>query len=731
MSNRSKSALLALVAITLPLAATAQRAAEYEVLPRYREGGTPFDANQSLHPRAIYFNTDKDAPNPTNIVTPREYDPMDGVLYSYVPGQWNDVVRDLVVGLTADPACPTCDEIAYVAVPSQSVQNSAASYFAAGGADMSKVVFVQAPMNALWMRDYGPHFIWDNGSLALADSHYYPSRPADNFVPTFVGDTFWDIPTYDQGLYYSGGNFMPGPNRSGFVTALISLDNPASEGFSTAVFEQNYSDYMGIDTLHIMPQLPFSVDGTGHIDMWMYIVDDDDVIISEFVPGSNSTAINVTNNAVPYMQGLGFTVHRTPAWNVGFTHFTYTNAFRVNDRIFSIKYENGYQSRDAQALATFQNAAGPGVGIYPINCWDIIPAAGAIHCIVMQVPRRVDADPGVQLLSPTSNGVLLAGEMAEIEWAATGQNNEPVSEVRLDYAINADPWTPIATVTSGNATSFMVPTQSRGQELRIRAIAVGSNGMTSQVVSEPLNVIEGEVATYGNATNIEISGLGFRTSSWNAVNGNPSPVSSALSSLDRLGVSDGVSFFSSNPGSGWESTHVFEATIAEDIADIAQIDVQFEGYATSCAQIELYIWDNLANNWGDGAGATGQNAYADNWAGNLDGFLDARITDEFDRYVSPTGEIRFMLYVERSGSRTVLDFAELNVTTFAFPLGDTNCDGLVNAVDIEPFVLAVVDPAGYAATYPGCDVNNADANDDGLVDARDIEAFVDLVVNGG
>ena len=51
--------------------------------------------------------------------------------------------------------------------------------------------------------------------------------------------------------------------------------------------------------------------------MWLYLVDEDSVIISEFKPGSNATAISITNNAVPYMQALGFQVHRTPAWNSG------------------------------------------------------------------------------------------------------------------------------------------------------------------------------------------------------------------------------------------------------------------------------------------------------------------------------------------------------------------------------------------------------------------------------
>ena len=40
--------------------------------------------------------------------------------------------------------------------------------------------------------------------------------------------------------------------------------------------------------------------------------------------------------------------------------------------------------------------------------------------------------------------------------------------------------------------------------------------------------------------------------------------------------------------------------------------------------------------------------------------------------------------------------------------GDLNCDGHVDFDDINPFVLALSDPAGYEAAYPGCHLLNAD-----------------------
>ncbi len=63
--------------------------------------------------------------------------------------------------------------------------------------------------------------------------------------------------------------------------------------------------------------------------------------------------------------------------------------------------------------------------------------------------------------------------------------------------------------------------------------------------------------------------------------------------------------------------------------------------------------------------------------------------------------------------------------------GDLNCDGLVNAFDIDPFVLALTDAAAYALAYPDCDYMLADINGDGLVNAFDIDPFVQVLTGGG
>ncbi len=67
------------------------------------------------------------------------------------------------------------------------------------------------------------------------------------------------------------------------------------------------------------------------------------------------------------------------------------------------------------------------------------------------------------------------------------------------------------------------------------------------------------------------------------------------------------------------------------------------------------------------------------------------------------------------------------VPATSFAAGDLNCDGAVNAFDIDAFVLALTDPAAYAVAYPDCDIRLADLNADGTINVFDIDPFVDAL----
>ncbi|MBU0640324.1 MAG: hypothetical protein KKB50_15775, partial [Planctomycetes bacterium] len=60
-------------------------------------------------------------------------------------------------------------------------------------------------------------------------------------------------------------------------------------------------------------------------------------------------------------------------------------------------------------------------------------------------------------------------------------------------------------------------------------------------------------------------------------------------------------------------------------------------------------------------------------------------------------------------------------------VGDMNADGAVNGFDIDLFIVALDDQAGFEATYGPCRLRAADTNGDGAVNGFDIDSFIDLL----
>jgi hypothetical protein len=64
--------------------------------------------------------------------------------------------------------------------------------------------------------------------------------------------------------------------------------------------------------------------------------------------------------------------------------------------------------------------------------------------------------------------------------------------------------------------------------------------------------------------------------------------------------------------------------------------------------------------------------------------------------------------------------------------GDVNCDGVVNLVDVNPFVLLLSNYPAWVASFDGCDPRNGDLNNDGTYGQwafDDIRPFVEMLSN--
>ena len=346
------------------------------------------DEPNPLPKSASLWELRNNAPYPAPVATPppdghvrtqAEYEYNRGLFIRW--GSFNALHTSMVVPLTtaAKPAT------VWIVVSGSTQENSARAVLQGGGANLDHVEFVHAASDSVWIRDYGPRFIENNGDLAISDHRYNRNRPNDDGFPAALSGN-WSTPIFNIGLAHGGGNFHLFRNGDAFMTRLV-----VNENLKYNITEQNildrYAAHQGLN-LTLTDPFPTSYDSTQHIDMWMLPVGDAKVVIGEYAANQGGgVPRTVTEATAADMASRGYTVYRTPGWNSGGTHYTYTNSVILNETVLVCQF-NGYSTQNAQAVSVFEEAM-PQHDIVPINCSGIIGYDGAIHCIVMHVPEVV------------------------------------------------------------------------------------------------------------------------------------------------------------------------------------------------------------------------------------------------------------------------------------------------------------------------------------------------------
>lgn len=322
---------------------------------------------------------------------PGEYEPIEGILLAY--DYWD---MDVVAGIAAAVTRQETYTKVYMVVDTVysytgDDKADAMKYFINAGVNITRVVWIREPIDAVWIRDYGPRYICHNETKVVrggVDTKYYTDRPYDDTLPTKLGNGN-DIGLYTNydlngELIHSGGNGHYFSTRKAFATRLVVTDNVITE----AQIKTYWNDYTGAE-LHLFPQLSFSVDGTGHIDMWFLPVNDTAVIIGQWAREDAYGSKKITDDAARYMTNLGYTVYRTPNQVKNWVHYTYTNAVIANKVVILSKFG---VAEDATALVVFKTAF-PGHTIVQVDSSNIIQRSGALHCIAQHVYDCAKSNP--------------------------------------------------------------------------------------------------------------------------------------------------------------------------------------------------------------------------------------------------------------------------------------------------------------------------------------------------
>ncbi|HRQ73403.1 MAG TPA: agmatine deiminase family protein [Phycisphaerales bacterium] len=405
-----------------------------------------------------------------------EYDPMEAILISWEGSS----AQKSILAEMAKHITTTGDADLHVAIDTSGAIPAAQATLSGAGADMSRVKFFVRTMDSIWIRDYGPRYVYRNGVRAVIDHTYNRPRPNDNAFNGFYagqrGHDYFLIP-----LVHGGGNYHLSALGDAYATKLIENENPL---LTKSQIVGHWQDYQNVLT-EITPAFPTNIDSTQHIDMWMIVIGDREVIISDWPLASGSTQDVICDNQAASMAAAGYTVHRIPAVTSGGVHYTFTNSVICNDLVLVPTYTNATASQyNAPALAVWQ-AAMPDKTVVQVNCQGIVGLAGVMHCIVMHVPVSLGGENPVATIDEPNGGEGYAkGEQATVRWAS--DDNDLTYYVQIHLSTDGgQTFNTVLTTFHPDTGEFnwTVP-QVDTAKARIRVIVHDFDGNTGQAISE-------------------------------------------------------------------------------------------------------------------------------------------------------------------------------------------------------------------------------------------------------
>lgn len=438
---------------------------------------------------------DLPAPPPTGpLHCAAEYEPNDGLVVAWEGSSGHLGVLQQVAlhATTVGQARIWC----YVDTVSE--RTTAQNTLTAIGCDMSRVEFLVRTTDTIWTRDYGPRYVFEGDCRVIVDHVYNRPRPNDDTVPLHFG-AHKGHRVYALPLVHGGGNFHLDALGSGHATLLIANENP---GLTQSQIRDLWRDYQNLDvTLHT--PFPTSVDGTQHVDMWMQVFGDRQVMLSDWPLQPGSVQDQICDGAAASLAATGWAVHRIPACSVSGVHYTFTNMVLCNDLALVPSYTNSTAANyNAPALAAWQ-AALPGKTVLAVPCQAIVTAAGVMHCIVMHVPKhRGGQAPTAHVQAPNGGQTLLPNQTVTIEWLA----DDDVMVTGIDLQLSANggasfPYTLAANLPHTGSWTWTVPDLCIAHA-RLRVVARDAQGRTGGDASDADFAIAGtgcraEALVYG------------------------------------------------------------------------------------------------------------------------------------------------------------------------------------------------------------------------------------------
>ncbi|MEZ4267907.1 MAG: agmatine deiminase family protein [Myxococcota bacterium] len=367
---------------------------------------------------------------PVKTVRPMvEWEPMQAIMMgvpSYVLSAGSSNTLHTVVQIAKNSA--TVAEVWFV-VPSTATKNALEGALLSAGMSQqlitSQVRYMIQDIDSIWFIDYGPLPVLDTvgKTWSFVDFRYYHQRALDDGMPSWIGRNLTSIGvpsnanTYRMPVDIEGGTFQATSDGICFTGTRALTHTDCAAGGCTSNLEfltlsqvqqtgeaqllrSTWGQYAGCKDLITMYSI--TDDGTGHIDMFLKVLDDETVLMADYrAPFANTAqqtnAARMDANAAfleAYVKpdGKKFKVKRIimPGHRQG-TPFTYANSTLINGLNLwpAFTFSDWVSSRNI-AEAEWE-AALPGYEHIWIDSEELSFNSGAIHCITRTIPATASA----------------------------------------------------------------------------------------------------------------------------------------------------------------------------------------------------------------------------------------------------------------------------------------------------------------------------------------------------
>ncbi|MEF3279936.1 MAG: agmatine deiminase family protein [Elusimicrobiota bacterium] len=307
---------------------------------------------------------------PSDFRIPAEYEPAAAVLISYAG--YTSMLSNIAKAVTNN----TNAHIWVMSGPSSM-----------SGVPKDKYVNFSIPIDTVWMRDYGPFGLSKKQEkLGIVDTVYrhYQYRTDDDAVPKKIGEAK-GINVYSADIILDGGNFMVDSYGNLFMTERTYIWNSNKSKDQVNSILKDYFKIKNIYTFEYAGYPGEPYDGTGHIDMFMKLLNDNTVLIADtdvepFKSVFNKAAEFFKERNAP--NGKPYRVLRVKGYYKNNVWYTYTNSLIVNGYVLMPSYSS-YSSSNLDAQRIYEEA---GLKVLAINSDSSITAGGSIHCVTQVIP---------------------------------------------------------------------------------------------------------------------------------------------------------------------------------------------------------------------------------------------------------------------------------------------------------------------------------------------------------